>query len=35
VAKIGRASDRDRALLEDVTALTIALPPESREALVK
>ena len=33
VAKVGR--QREGALLEDVTGLTIALAPESREALVK
>ncbi len=35
VAKVGRGGDRDRTLLEDVTRLTIALAPESREALVR
>ena len=35
VGKIGRGSDREGTLLEDVTGLTIALGPESREALVK
>jgi hypothetical protein len=35
VARIGRSGDRDGTLLEDVTGLTIALAPESRDALVR
>ena len=35
VAKIGQSERRESALLKDVTALTIALAPAEREALVK
>jgi hypothetical protein len=35
VAKIGQAEKRAASLLEDVSDLTVALAPESREALVK
>ena len=35
VAKIGQSDRREQALLEDVTALTIALPAAERETLVK
>ena len=35
VAKIGRSSERDTALLGDVTGLVIALSPGDRDVLVK
>lgn len=35
VAKIGQSARRDKALLQDVVGLVIALAPEEREALVR
>jgi hypothetical protein len=35
VAKIGKADERESALMGDVTGLTVSLSPESRDALLK